>query len=376
MKNFIRSNLILSFTVTISLAIFTLLFYFFIKISNTNDGLINDHSDLLSEISEIEAKINELSFLNIDFELATAELSNLADREKKLTNILNTILNSKENLSLNWKNKGTESVNASLIRKFSRWRRNCESSGIILPGNSSNSSSQFFPTDGSTADENFGFSFGSYDGSWPSFSEAEANLLCVQSEIITEIIDIICDSADDNHSISITSLKRQSVGEVDQQNISTDELDVKNLNCYFLSDLSGVKSFIFEINLSCQTFSLRKLINKIKPPFLVRQLEVSPFEEVVAFNNDQFNSTPDPFGGSTETVNEDKFLPVVSQVNSKVVLVLEYVTEIKRNILDLHSISQLADGNSKEILVSWLKDSGNGSLISLTEKLIDETPPN
>ena len=52
---------------------------------------------------------------------------------------------------------------------------------------------------------------------WPSFSTQEARKLGVQTEIVKELVDYLSLSTDDNHSVAILSLQRESVGKSTSQ---------------------------------------------------------------------------------------------------------------------------------------------------------------
>ena len=367
MKVFVKNNLLLVITFFFSLTVFSTLVVYNFHLSDQYLNLISDLSAKHKNASDKSILSEQLSFVEKDYVYASQEIEELASVEKSLNNILNSLLNNSVNLFNNWKSKSTESVNASLTRKFSRWRRSCGNAKIVLPTNDSLSSvadSDFLQQENKSAPNDFGFSFTSYDGSWPNFSNSEAKLLDIQSEIITEILESICKSVDDNHTISIVSIKRESVGKTDDLSIGSDELKVENYNDFLLNKVSGIESFVFEIVLCCQTYSLRKMVNEFRSPFLLRKIEISPFEELTNYNSESFSPELDPFGSPSTVKQDDKFLPIVSKVDSKVVLVYEYITEINKSALDLYSLNAVLNESSKEIFIKWLEDSGNPKIAS------------
>ena len=362
MKVFVKNNILLVVTFFFSLTVFSAIVVYNFHLSKQYLNLVSDLSAMHKNALDKSILSRQLSFVEKDYIYASQELEELAGDEKLLNNILNSLLNNSVNLFNNWKSKSTESVNASLTRKFSRWRRSCGNANIVLPSSDSLSSgldSDFLQQENKTDSNDFGFSFTSYDGSWPSFSNTEAKLLDIQSEIITEILESICKSADDNHTISIVSIKRESVGKTDDLSIGADELEVENYNDFLLNKVSGIESFVFEIVLRCQTYSLRKMVNEYRSPFLLRKIEISPFEELTNYNSESFSTELDPFGSPSTVKQDDKFLPIVSKVDSKVVLVYEYITEINKSALDLYSLNAILNESSKEIFIKWLEDSGN-----------------
>ena len=367
MKVFVKNNILLVVTFFFSLTVFSAVVVYNFHLSKQYLNLVSDLSAKHKNALDKSILSGQLSFVEKDYIYASQELEELAGDEKLLNNILNSLLNNSVNLFNNWKSKSTESVNASLTRKFSRWRRSCGNANIVLPSSGSlslGSDCDFLQQENKTASNDFGFSFTSYDGSWPSFSNSEAKLLDIQSEIITEILESICKSADDNHTISIVSIKRESVGKTDDLSIGTDELEVENYNDFLLNKVSGIESFVFEIVLRCQTYSLRKMVNEFRSPFLLRKIEISPFEELTNYNSESFSTELDPFGSPSAVKQDDKFLPIVSKVDSKVILVYEYITEINKSALDLYTFKENLEDSSKEILIKWLEDSGNSKIAS------------
>lgn len=367
MKVFIKNNFLLVVMFIFSLTIFITLLIYNFHLSEQNQSLISDLNTKYKSATEKSSITEQLSFVEKDFVFASRVLDELANNEKLLNNLLNSLLNNSENLFSNWKTKSTESVNASLTRKFSRWRRSCANANITLPESGSLSTgldSNFLQQENKPVSNNFGFSFTSYDGSWPNFNNSEAKLLDIQSEIITEILDSICNSADDNHTISIVSLKRESVGKTDDLSIGIDELEADDYNEFLLNNVSGIESFVFEIVLCCQTYSLRKLVNNFRSPFLLRKIEISPFDELTNYNNETSSPELDPFGSPSTVKQADKFLPIVSKVDSKVVLVYEYITEINKSALDLYSTNGTLKDSSKKIFLKWLDESGNKNIVS------------
>ena len=233
------------------------------------------------------------------------------------------------------------------------------------------SSNPFGGGEQNTAANSYGFSFSSYDGSWPSFSQEEATEIGIQVEIMNEIISQLSFSTDDNHTIEIQSILRESVGEIDERNIGTDQLETTGI-VDFLRQTQGVESYAFEIVLKCQTFSMRKFINNLRPPFLVRKLSLTTFDENSNFSNDSFDSAPDPFSTTPQSIPQEKFMPIVSLVDSKVEIVVEYLTGIDKKVTNLHVDKNLWSDFSGEIYLDWLNESGNGEFKNSAEIFLNE----
>ena len=81
-------------------------------------------------------------------------------------------------------------------------------------------------------------------------------------------------------------------------------------------------------------------------------------------------ATPDPF--SLEPSPQEKFLPIVSKVDSRVDLTIEYVISSNRaldSIID--SLSSL-DEFHPDILFEWLEDAGHISLLERAKEIFNE----
>ncbi|MEC7802120.1 MAG: hypothetical protein VX467_03000 [Verrucomicrobiota bacterium] len=345
-------------------------------LQNQGQLLISDIRNKEDSISDTKLSISGLNHISSDLNFAQSDLYNLAETEKTLNNFWDDVLNKRENISLNWKKKSAESVNASLTRMFSRWRQSCRKDNVAMPSNENlSTNSSFLDESTPSSMDNYGFAFSSYDGSWPSFSAEEAQQLGIQIEIINEIINALCYSTDGNHSISIVSLKRENAGQIDNGNIGVDKLRVNDVAPFLLRQNQGITSYAFEIVLQCQTYSVRKFLNLLRPPFMIRKLSLTPFEESDGFSNTGFAENPNPFSAEPSAAigaTSDQFLPIVSQVDSRATILVEYVTNIDKSISILHRTKSIWSGANPDIYIDWLKKSGNVELVDVAQKLFDK----
>ena len=112
-----------------------------------------------------------------------------AKLEKDLNNFCKSLLNPAENIALNWNKKSVEMVNASLAKCFPGGDKSVKDQAKMPSGQGTSfSSNPFGGGEQNTAANSYGFSFSSYDGSWPSFSQEEATEIGIQVEIMNEII--------------------------------------------------------------------------------------------------------------------------------------------------------------------------------------------
>ena len=117
---------------------------------------------------------------------------------------------------------------------------------------------------------------------------------------------------------------------------------------------------------------MRKFVNNLRPPFLVRKLSLTTFDENSNFSNDSFDSAPDPFSTTPQSIPQEKFMPIVSLVDSKVEIVVEYLTGIDKKVTNLHVDKNLWSDFSREIYLNWLNDSGNGEFQNSAEIFLNE----
>ena len=339
--------------------------------NNTEESLKKIHATN-NDLSEIHIDKNDHRHIKSDYKEVQSDLATLSSIEKNLTNFTNYLLNENENVRDKWSSKSAESVNASITRLYSRLRKKCRNSFIFLPQSTTNSqSTDLFQSSAlSETDDSFGFSFSAYDGFWPSFTADEARKLGVQSEIVNEMIDHLSLCTDFNHTIEIISIKRESVGLIDQANIGADNLDLSNIEPLLLRNLDDIESYVFKLTLNTQTIPLRKFINKLRPPFLLREILINPVEENSGNNFDQTSVVPDPF--STNTIPEEKFVPIVSKVDSRVEIVLEYVIESKRDLTNIIQLLAKNEVSYPKIIYTWLKQSGHESLTKDAQKYFNE----
>ena len=376
MKSLFKQNFLIIFSSLVFLIIFSGLFYYLSLLQNQGELLISDIRNKEDSISDSKLSISGLNHISSDLNFAQSDLYNLAETEKTLNNFWDDVLNKRENISLNWKKKSAESVNASLTRMFSRWRQSCRKDNVAMPSNENlSTNSSFLDESAPSSIDNYGFAFSSYDGSWPSFSVEEAQQLGIQTEIINEIINALCYSTDGNHSVSIVSLKRENAGQIDNGNIGVDKLRANDIAPFLLRQNQGISSYAFEIVLQCQTYSVRKFLNLLRPPFMIRKLSLTPFEESDGFSNTGFAENPNPFSTEPSAAiggTSDQFLPIVSQVDSRATILVEYVTNIDKSISILHQTKNIWTGANPNIYIDWLKKSGNADLVEVAQKLFDK----
>ena len=372
MKLFFKQNSLHVLLSIIFLLVFIVLTYFSSKFSATTDSLTKNFENFKNDLDYKNQESSYFNHVESDTSRAVHDLEYLAGVEKEVSLFLKYIFNETENVSDEWASKSAESVNASLTRLLPRLRKKCLGSNIILPKSDSlgASSSPFQESANKTKISDFGFSFTSYDGFWPSFSTSEARRLGIQTDIVKEMVDCLSLSTDDNHSITILSLQRESVGEIDNANIGVDRIDASEISNDLLRDLNEIESYVFKLSIQTQTIPLRKLFNKLRPPFLIREFKINPVEDEKINDFNTPMATPDPF--SLEPSPQEKFLPIVSKVDSRVDLTIEYVISSNRaldSIID--SLSSL-DEFHPDILFEWLEDAGHISLLERAKEIFNE----
>ena len=372
MKSFIKQNpLFITVNIVSTILFFTLLYISF-GFMNSTEALLKKVHSTTNDLVEIHNDKNNYRHILSDYKEAQSDLATLSSIEKDLHNFTNYLLNENENVRDKWSSKSAESVNASITRLYSRLRKICRNSFILLPQNTLNSQSTnlFLPPDSSETDDSFGFSFTAYDGFWPSFSVNEARKLGVQSEIVKEMIEYLSVCTDLNHTIEIISIQREAVGEIDKANIGEDNLNLSSIEPLLFRNFDEIESYVFRITLNTQTIPLRKFINKLRPPFLLRQIFINPVEETAGSGLLQNSFELDPF--NTDTKSEDKFVPIVSKVDSRVEIVLEYVTESNRDLTNLVKLLAKKEEPYPQIIYTWLKQSGHESLIKEIQSYFSE----
>ena len=339
---------------------------------NTTEELLKKVHATVNDLSEIHIDKNDHRHIVSDYREVQSDLATLSSIEKDLSNFTNYLLNENENVRDKWSSKSAESVNASITRLYSRLRKKCRNSFISLPQNTTDSqSTNLFRTPApSEADDSFGFSFSAYDGFWPSFSANEARKLGVQSEIVNEMIDYLSVCTDFNHTIEIISIQREAVGQIDKANIGEDNLDLSDIEPLLLRNLEEIESYVFKLSLNTQTIPLRKFINKLRPPFLLREILINPAEEISGSGFAPTSFTPDPF--SVDSKPENRFVPIVSKVDSRVEIVLEYVIESNRDLTNIVKLLAKNEESYPQIIYTWLEQSGHEYLIKETQKYFNE----
>jgi hypothetical protein len=363
--NIVKDNLIIViFSVLSALSFVILLVY---------------RSSITTEIKEKEAKIQraaklqedyhgdlaEFKNLNNDFSQAKSELNQLAALEKKQTLFWKKILNPRENHMIKWKNKAAESVNADITRLFSSLRARCRAKEIELPSAANKTPAINFGSTSNKPENNFGFGFSSYDGFWPSFNPEEANIIGVQAKIIKEIVEILTQSVTESESLSLVEILREYAGEVDLKYIKNDQLILGTEQQLLLRTKGKIDSLVFKVSIKGQSMHARTFINQLRPPFMLRNISVRRDILIEEPPQEDLNFIPNPFGNSGDQtpIPKSKSSPIVKDVNSEFIFLIEYVTKVSNNFAILFENKSIWENAEEDYLVEFLTNSGNSDII-------------
>ena len=336
-------------------------------------------SNIASEIEETEDQIRkvvrlqegyheEISvFKNLknDFSKVQDELSQLATIEKNQNLFWKKILNHRENHMVKWKNKTAESVNADITRMFSSLRARCRAKDIELPSAVNKAPTIGFGSTNKKPENNYGFGFSAYDGFWPSFSQEEAKIIGVQAKIIKEIVEILTQSVTDKKKLKLIKILRESAGSVDIKHIKNDQLNLGSERHLLLQSMGKIESLVFEISIKGQSSHARRFINQLRAPYMLRDISVK--REIVLEEKIQedLNFIPNPFGNTSDKISlpKNKISPIVKDVNSEFIFLIEYITEISNDFSILFNNKLIWENAEKDLLVEFLTKSGNAEII-------------
>ena len=356
---FIKKNKALISMVALFSCVFLCLQYVSCNYSDSVDKLLLSTEKERKLINSINDDLVKYDGLKIEFDFSINDLENLAKIEKEQNRFWSNILNSNSNIFSSWKEKSSESINADLTKLYSKLRETCSSNNIVF-NKTTNNNFPSFDSQPANTEKKYGFGLSSYDGFWPSFSKDEARLLGIQSTIITQIIQFLAASSNDDHTITLLEIFRESVGEVDSQHIDTDQLSVPNLETKVVRFNDGIESFVFLIKFNSHTSHARSFINQLRPPFLIRDLVVSRTINDTVFTKDQPKISP--FGNNSDNVS--KQLPIVQNVESQFTVIIEYITKINRDVKVLSDISVNNLQSNHQVLKNFLELSGNDEHIT------------
>ena len=285
------------------------------------DELLTKLDDLKEEDLELQYKLVHANRIEEDLKISTHELASATKLIKETQNLVDEILNQSENLYSKYQNKSVSAVNGELNRLLPSLRQRCEASNISFKRTSVDSSFGF--ESGSNNEDAFGFGFASYDGFWPNFTKQDANLLGLQGAIIKEMVEFLVNAAEEN-PITLVSVKRQTVGATDQKHISGDLLITKELP--LLSSAQNISSLCFEISFLGQTDHARTFVNQLRFPYSLRKFSVS--REI----SDERSDANDGLFSSNQQESDQDILPIINEIESKFILVIEYIYRVDYNV--------------------------------------------
>jgi len=333
----------------------------------------NSEENLESLISSISSESRKTDSLKADLLLykglaeessaAMEDLVTLAEVEKEQHRFWNTILNSSQNIYSDWKIKSPESINADITRLYSNLNDTCKSNNVDFE-QTGNSAVNIFGNSNETPEKKYGFGLSSYDGFWPSFSKEEAQLLGIQSKIIASMVEFLAESSDSKHKITLMEILRESVGKEDSQHIASDILPVMQTRNKLIRFDERIKSFAFLIKFKSHTSHARSFINQLRPPFLLRDLQVNRSEN--AFVSTTGQAEPDPFTNEVQASQQP--LPIVQNVESVFTLLVEYIYEIDRDFETFITGFLENEKVNIDALSKFLEISGNSKIRSKINK--------
>ena len=176
--------------------------------------------------------------------------------------------------------------------------------------------------------ESFGFS--KYDGQWPSFEIEEAREIYKQKQIIKQLLDILVTVKGNypKQPLELLSVKREPVGREDSKKKDRETLTVdESLGNALVKRADKIDTYVFRLELLGRTTTLRDFIADMEPPFIVSDLKVHRAEggikEIMPFEDN-----PQPFEFEPALPAMASRDPIISDVNSRFVLTIEYLMAI------------------------------------------------
>ena len=362
--NFFKANK--TFSVLIILFIFIFSTLQFISCSATGD--IESALSLISKESSSIINLEEelLLFDGLENEVIESknDLIQLSKIEKTQSRFWQSIVNSDENIFLNFNDKSSESINADLTRLYSSLRELCKSNNIIFKQASPNNSITNFGQPTTVDEEKYGFGLSSYDGFWPSFSKQEAKLLGVQSKIIATMIEYLANSSDEKYAITLVLIQRESAGSEDSNHIGDDELSLQNYESKLIRYEDKIGSFAFTVSFQSHTSHARSFINQLRAPFLVRDIKVN--RSTISNESVLSPGFASPF--SEEEQKKSLQLPIVKDVKSTFTLLIEYIYEIDRDFENFILENIKSFDIDEDVLKLFLEETGNSKLFPKIQK--------
>lgn len=362
--NFLKQNKFFVSILIVCVLVFSSLQFVSCNSDENLESLISSISNESRKTDSQKADLLLYEGLAEESSAAMEDLVTLAEVEKEQHRFWNTILNSSQNIYSDWKIKSPESINADITRLYSNLNDTCKSNNVYFEQSTNNAVNVFGNTK-DAPDKKYGFGLSSYDGFWPSFSKEEAQLLGIQSKIIASMVEFLAESSDSKHKITLMEILRESVGKEDSQHIASDILPVMQTRNKLIRFNDGIKSFAFLIKFKSHTSHARSFINQLRPPFLLRDLQVNRSENAFVSTSGQA-VVPNPF--SNEVQANQQPLPIVQNVESVFTLLVEYIYEVDRDFETFITDFLENEKVNEDVLSKFLEISGNSKILSKINK--------
>ncbi len=334
MKSYLKDNVV--FLTTLALAAASLCALWFVSCGKSEDleAKRKEIEDARRELDRISRERSGYGWVGENLDLARADnAALLASRAEELAG-WKKILGSRD-LAVEVADKSPDEVNRAIARFLDEYRKKATEGGLLIKGSGSSELEDavpgFFPPgdEGLGGEEREGFGFSGYEKSWPTISPEEARRLLMQKLILEDLLDaLIASHAKDDESagpLEFLGLRRESVGEVDQGRIGPEALSAEALRDALVKRSGKIDTYVFELSFLGRTRALRAFLEKLRRPFLIRDVKV----ERVANDGDSFAASPSPFiDGPGGTAGDPEHLPIIKDVNSKFTVLTEYALAV------------------------------------------------
>ena len=382
MKGFLKENT--GVLASILLAAAMLAIFQFVSCGKSDDveKALIEVNDLKEKLATARRAQEGFEGLEGNLQLARKDKDNLLEERVQELKKWKKILGREKPFSAVAK-KTPDEINAEISRFLDRYRNEARTQGVTIRGTSISpeKATDNFPGIGIPAvKDREGFGFSGYDGTWPNITDEEARELLTQKIILEKLLTALFKARPEEEPLNLLGVRREPVGEVDRRVTANETLAVEPLVSALAKRKGRIETYAFEVSFEARTHALRTFLNTLKHPFLIRNVSVQRTEDAATkFSNASPPGIETPFGPEGAKNSKTQRLPIIEDVGSRFVVLVEYVLSAHADPVAFLQ-SYYSEGPPPEtLLADFLKASGSkGTLGDLVKTAYpkQEKPPN
>ena len=341
MKTFLKENIGFFSTIGVFFALFLVMCFYSCSMETDRKALVKSRVESDNRYNKEVSRQDGFSDIVANLNAAKKDSELLAAARKEMLERLHFLINPnprrQNGPNEEYKAKlasttlSLAAVHGRLLEFFDTYRLKLTKANIKINSLGADSGGEGLPFPDAAGQSQECFGFAEYQSRLPKFKDDEAaekthHKIYKQMIIIERLLNILIEVKKEEQSkpLALMGIKRERMeGEGTGQ--PREILDPKNLAFLLVEKPGKIETYAFEIEIEGHTDSLRKFIDKLKPPFIVSDIKISrpKNNEINNFNQD----LPLPLDLAPNDNPTSVEIPIINDVKSTFVITIEHIMQ-------------------------------------------------